>query len=234
MLVVRNDALAALCGTDGDRCVLQVDAAGGLFVTLQSQGVEDAAETSAGTLQMVGSVRRDAAASSAGTTGDNATLNTDALGNLWVVSAIVEDVAETVASPLLGVGTVRRDTAASSAGTTGDNATLNIDSTGQLWANVGATVVATGAAAITCGQTDVPGTGTNVQLASNTCKEVYISCETASTGDCFVSHATGSGVTGGMAIPDGSTIGPFKIANTNLLWVDVSNNGDDVGWCCVN
>ena len=36
-----------------------------------------------GALNMAGSVRRDVAASSAGTTGDNATLNTSALGLLW-------------------------------------------------------------------------------------------------------------------------------------------------------
>lgn len=47
-------------------------------------GVEDAAETAGGGLAMAGSVRRDVAASSAGTTGDNATLNTNALGALWV------------------------------------------------------------------------------------------------------------------------------------------------------
>lgn len=46
-------------------------------------GVEDAAETAGGGLAMAGTVRRDVAASSAGTTGDNATMNTDALGQLW-------------------------------------------------------------------------------------------------------------------------------------------------------
>jgi hypothetical protein len=47
-------------------------------------GVEDAGETVGGTLVMVGAVRRDTAASSSGTTGDNSTINTDANGNLWV------------------------------------------------------------------------------------------------------------------------------------------------------
>ncbi|MGE0463257.1 MAG: beta strand repeat-containing protein [Vicinamibacterales bacterium] len=47
-------------------------------------GVEDAAETAGGGLAMAGSVRRDTAATSAGTTGDNATINTDALGRLWI------------------------------------------------------------------------------------------------------------------------------------------------------
>lgn len=45
--------------------------------------VEDAAETAGANLMGVGTVRRDTAASSAGTTGDNATVNTDALGLLW-------------------------------------------------------------------------------------------------------------------------------------------------------
>lgn len=46
--------------------------------------VEDAAETAAGVGIYAMSVRRDTAASSAGTTGDNATLNTDGVGALWV------------------------------------------------------------------------------------------------------------------------------------------------------
>jgi hypothetical protein len=45
--------------------------------------VEDAAETAGGNLSMAGTVRRDTAASSAGASGDNATVNTDALGLLW-------------------------------------------------------------------------------------------------------------------------------------------------------
>jgi hypothetical protein len=49
-----------------------------------TQYVEDAAETAGSQLSMAGTVRRDTAASSAGTTGDNATLNTDSVGALWV------------------------------------------------------------------------------------------------------------------------------------------------------
>ena len=52
--------------------------------TLLALVVEDAAETAANQLLGIGTVRRDTAASSAGTTGDNATLNTDAVGALWV------------------------------------------------------------------------------------------------------------------------------------------------------
>ena len=110
-------------------------------LTIPGTGVEDAPETAGGTLLMAGTVRRDTAASSAGTTGDNATLNTDSLGRLWISGAAVEDVAETAGGILLMAGSVRRDTAASSAGTTGDNATINTDSVGALWTRDTATQV---------------------------------------------------------------------------------------------
>jgi hypothetical protein len=48
--------------------------------------VEDAGETAGGTGVYAMTVRRDSAASSAGTTGDNATLNTDGLGRLWTTN----------------------------------------------------------------------------------------------------------------------------------------------------
>lgn len=49
--------------------------------------VEDAAETAGANLVGVGTVRRDTPASSAGTSGDNATLNTDQLGRLYTRDA---------------------------------------------------------------------------------------------------------------------------------------------------
>lgn len=110
-------------------------------LTMPGTGTEDAPETAGGTLLMAGTVRRDTAASSAGTTGDNATLNTDSLGRLWISGAAVEDAAETAGGILLMAGSVRRDTAASSAGTTGDNATINTDSVGALWTRDTATQV---------------------------------------------------------------------------------------------
>jgi len=67
-------------GTGSPRVTIATDQA-----ALAGMGiyVEDAAETAGGNLSMSGTVRRDTAASSAGTTGDNATLNTDASGLLW-------------------------------------------------------------------------------------------------------------------------------------------------------
>ena len=68
-------------GTGSPRVTIATDQA-----ALNGMGVyvEDAAETAGGNLSMAGTVRRDTAASSAGTTGDNATLNTDGIGRLWV------------------------------------------------------------------------------------------------------------------------------------------------------
>lgn len=56
---------------------------GSSFLTPSSDVVEDAPETAGGSGPFVQSVRRDAAASSASTTGDNASFNTDANGLLW-------------------------------------------------------------------------------------------------------------------------------------------------------
>lgn len=108
-------------------------------VPLFGTGVEDVAETADGILQMAGSVRRDTMTSSAGTTGDNTTINTDSLGRLWITGAQLEDGAEISDGTLklLMAGSVRRDAAASSAGTDGDFATLNTDASGRLWVNCG-------------------------------------------------------------------------------------------------
>ncbi len=103
------------------------------ILTLPGTGVEDAAQTAGGILLMAGSVRRDTAASSSGTAGDNSTLNTDALGKLWVTATYAEDTAHVAADTLGAVGVRRIDTAASSAGTTGDYATLDQSAEGALW-----------------------------------------------------------------------------------------------------
>jgi hypothetical protein len=112
----------------GDNNIGNVD-----IVTMPGTGVEDAAETAGGTLVMMGSVRRDTAAASAGTSGDNATINTDATGKLWTTGTYLEDVAEADGMQLSMAGAVRRDAPASSSGTSGDNSTINVDATGKLW-----------------------------------------------------------------------------------------------------
>lgn len=93
---VRSDTTpSSTAGTAGDYALPNLDANGRLYVnatiydasgsatTVATDVTEDAAETAGGTGPMVLNVRRDTAASSAGTTGDNATFNTDALGLLW-------------------------------------------------------------------------------------------------------------------------------------------------------
>src|SRR3990167_5677580 len=98
-----------------------------------SDKVEDAAETAGGTGAWILGVRRDTQASSATTTGDNATLNLDATGNLWISGTVLEDVAEVAGGTGHVILSVRRDAAASSAGASGDYATLNTDANGRLF-----------------------------------------------------------------------------------------------------
>ena len=74
-----------------------------------SDKVEDAAETAGGTGSWILGVRRDTQASSATTTGDNATLNLDATGNLWISGTVLEDVAEVAGGTGHAVLSVRRD-----------------------------------------------------------------------------------------------------------------------------
>lgn len=158
ILAVRKATPANTSGTDGDYEFLQLSA-GRLWTsavvdtalptgsntignvnpgTAANWGVyvEDAAETAGGNLVMAGAVRRDTAASSSGTTGDNSTLNVDALGKLWTTGSYAEDTAHTAADTLTAVATRRIDTAASSAGTSGDYATLDQSAEGALWATL--------------------------------------------------------------------------------------------------
>ena len=95
--------------------------------------VEDAAETAGANLMMAGSVRRDTAASSAGTTGDNATVNTDATGGLWIAGSQAEDAAHTSADRGVMALGVRTDVPnAVGAGTTGDYSFLATDMAGGV------------------------------------------------------------------------------------------------------
>jgi hypothetical protein len=67
-------------GTGSPRVTIATDQAALVGLGIYT---EDNGETAGGNLAMSGTVRRDTAASSAGTSGDNATLNTDATGLLW-------------------------------------------------------------------------------------------------------------------------------------------------------
>lgn len=77
----RADSSAITNVTAGDWVAARFDLGGMLYVA--STVTEDIGETASNPLLGIASVRRDVAASSAGTTGDNATVNTDAIGLLW-------------------------------------------------------------------------------------------------------------------------------------------------------
>lgn len=116
--------------TEGRQVPLSTDLSGALRVTggtAATQYAEDAAETAGAQLSMAGSVRRDTAASSAGTTGDNATINTDANGKLWTNAdnTAINGVAISVGNGASGTGVQR--------------VTLANDSTGNL-ATIGTSV----------------------------------------------------------------------------------------------
>lgn len=91
VFAVRKDTAAALAGTDGDYAPLEVDADGRLHVIDVNSGTiaaalkaEDAAHTTADVGFPLLARRIDTPASSAGTSGDYATVDTDSLGRLWV------------------------------------------------------------------------------------------------------------------------------------------------------
>jgi hypothetical protein len=104
-LAVRNDAETALAA-DGDNSVLQVDSSGALRVTGGGGGTqyaEDAAHADGNTGNLILGVRRDAAASSTVTDGDNATLNLDATGRLWSNTELLDAaaLADNTANPTI-------------------------------------------------------------------------------------------------------------------------------------
>jgi hypothetical protein len=94
LLAVRNDALAALAGADGDYAPLQVGADGALYVQISDitpgtdatdlGKAEDAAHASGDVGVEMLAVRNDTLAALAGTDGDYAPLQVDANGALFV------------------------------------------------------------------------------------------------------------------------------------------------------
>lgn len=191
---------------------------------------EDAAETAGAQMFMCGAVMRTTKASSAGTTGDNATINVDGNGGLWLAADVIEDAAETAAAPLVGVGAVRRDTQASSAGTTGDNSTLNTDNLGALY------TTETGHQSVASGIITVATAGTSVQGATVTTKQCWFQTAAGATGtNCFLGAATGDNRNKGLMLIKGAvSVGPIPIQNLNLVWADCATSGDTVQYFCTN
>lgn len=132
---VTEGDMGALAMTLNRALKVTLYATDGTALTPSQDQTEDAASSGAETGPMVLTVRRDTAASSAGTTGDFATLNTDALGKLWVSGAYAEDAAHSSGDLGIAILTKRTDSVAASAGTDGDYQTLNTDASGRLWVN---------------------------------------------------------------------------------------------------
>ncbi len=136
---------------------------------------EDAAHTTGDTGVAMLAVRRDAAASGAGSDGDYATVNVDSTGRVYVVLSgtaandilKAEDAAHSTADAGVMMLAVRRDTAAVGSGTDGDYSTLNVDSAG--WLRVRAATDAPAAAA----HTSVASSASSVQLLAATARKGF-------------------------------------------------------------
>lgn len=94
---------------------------------------EDAAHASGDVGVAFLGVRRDTAASGAGTDGDYATVNLDSTGKVWVTGVYLEDDAAASGDKLMAMGAVRRDTRAVSGGSDGDYSNLIVNAQGDLY-----------------------------------------------------------------------------------------------------
>lgn len=172
----RDTTPSSSAGTAGDYSAMNVDANGRLYVNAtlyNSSGTEltsgdvteDAAETAGGTGPMVLSVRRDAAASSAGSTGDNATFNTDANGLLWTRQLDPCTAIRPTTLPISAAADAAIITASASNRTYICGGLIAAQGTGEtisLWEGTG-TACGTGSAALVGSTTEANG----VALAAN-------------------------------------------------------------------
>ena len=160
--------------------------------------VEDAAETAGANLVMAGAVRRDTAASSSGTSGDNSTINVDALGKLWTTGSYAEDSGHTTADTLVAVATRRIDTAASSAGTSADYATLDTSAEGALWVT---TTPTTTSGCLTFRSIDLDETEEEVKATAGNIYGYYFYNAAASIRYLKFYNATAASTTVGTTTP---------------------------------
>lgn len=145
LLAVRNDAGTALAGTTGDYIPLSTDANGALRVAGSSgttQYTEDDASAGGESLCLMGAIRRDTAATSAGTDGDYAPVHVDANGNLRVnvssggIAGIADDAAFTPGtSEVLPIGFQCDDTAPDSVNE-GDIGCPRMSATRSIYVNI--------------------------------------------------------------------------------------------------
>ena len=129
-LAVRNDALAALGGADGDNSPVQVGAEGAMFI--MGDQPEDTSATAGDYVLPAGVVRNDVLAALTGTDGDYTTAQVNDIGAVFTTGEHVEDGVHVSGDygnlPLA----VRNDTIAALGGTDGDYAPLQVNATGYL------------------------------------------------------------------------------------------------------
>jgi hypothetical protein len=94
---------------------------------------EDAAHASGDIGVAFLGVRRDTAASGAGTDGDYATINLDSTGKVWVTGVYLEDAAHTSADKGMAALAVRRDTRSVGSDTDGDYSIPGMNAQGDLY-----------------------------------------------------------------------------------------------------
>ena len=109
-LAVRKDAETALAGTDGDYTPLQTDAFGSLRVILPNDYDEDSAHTTGDPGLFALTVRKDTAASTAGTDGDYAAFTTDGTGRLWTHDPVAVALLTTIDSDTSNLPTIKTNT----------------------------------------------------------------------------------------------------------------------------
>lgn len=250
LLGVRKDTATSLCSADGKYCMPIFDANGKLWVNAASDSELPAAaaladNTANPTVPGVGAFGLwwDGATwdRASGTAADGLLVNLGANNDVDTELPAAGALADNLANPTVtaaGAYGLLWDGATwdRAAGTSADGALVNLGTNNDVTlasTTLTATVLPAGAAALVCGRTDVPATGTAVNVAANACKEILVSCPTGNTSDCYLLGGAGNGVTGGAIIGKGDEV-TLSLANTNLLWVDAGTNGDDVSWCCVN
>jgi len=69
--------------------------------------------------------------------------------------------------------------------------------------------------------------GTRVQMIDMTCSEITIMANRLNAGFIYVGNSEVSNTVFGIEL-DASDRITLKVSNTNLIWIDVSNNGDGV------
>jgi hypothetical protein len=196
---------------------------------------EDAAHSSGDTGVAVFTVRRDTAASGAGTDGDYATFNTDSSGRLYVVFTgtaaadimKAEDAAHSSADAGVAMLAVRRDTAAVGSGTDGDYSTINVDANGRVHTRVG---YADPPATVYHGQTTVTTAGTEVTLAASQAltQGVWVKAKLANTGNIYVGKNPVTSTTG-FELDAGESVF-IPVADITTVFVDSSVNGEGVSY----